>query len=124
MYSGPGGKTTPTTSPDRTPRFANPTAAASEMRSTSAYDRDQPRGVTKAVRSPNRRAASASVQGRSGRDMAEAYKSSRRVGVRRDIAPPPGTPAAARELRAQGRKTKRKLLDAASRGCAEGRSCA
>jgi AcrR family transcriptional regulator len=51
--------------------------------------------------------------------MAEAYKSSRRAGVRRDIAPPPGTPAAARELRAQGRKTMRKLLDAGMRVFAE-----
>jgi AcrR family transcriptional regulator len=51
--------------------------------------------------------------------MAEAYKSSRRGGVRRDVAPPPGTPAAARELRAQGRKTMRKLLDAGMRVFAE-----
>jgi AcrR family transcriptional regulator len=47
--------------------------------------------------------------------MAEAYKSSRRTGVRRDLPPPPGTPAATRELRAQGRKTMRKLLDAGMR---------
>jgi AcrR family transcriptional regulator len=47
--------------------------------------------------------------------MAEAYKSSRRASGRRDIAPAPGTPAATRELRAQGRKTMRKLLDAGMR---------
>src|SRR5947207_134827 len=47
--------------------------------------------------------------------MAEAYKSSRRATGGRDVAPPPGTPAAARELRAQGRKTMRKLLDAGMR---------
>ena len=51
--------------------------------------------------------------------MAEAYKSPRRPGVRRDIVPPPGTPAATRELRAQGRKTMRKLLDAGMRVFAE-----
>src|SRR5215472_5614022 len=119
MYSGPGGRTTPTTSPARTPRRAMPVAVASEIRSTSAYDSDQPRGATEAVRSPKRRAASAIVQGRSGRDMAEAYKSSRRTGVRRDLPPPPGTPAATRELRAQGRKTMRKLLDAGMRVFAE-----
>src|SRR5215831_13181157 len=51
--------------------------------------------------------------------MAEAYKSSRRTGIRRDVAPPPGTPAATRELRAQGRKTMRKLLDAGMRVFAE-----
>src|SRR6476646_10749864 len=51
--------------------------------------------------------------------MAEAYKSSRRATGRRDVAAPPGTPAAARELRAQGRKTMRKLLDAGMRMFAE-----
>jgi AcrR family transcriptional regulator len=51
--------------------------------------------------------------------MAEAYKSPRRATGRRDIAAPPGTPAAARELRAQGRKTMRKLLDAGMRVFAE-----
>jgi AcrR family transcriptional regulator len=51
--------------------------------------------------------------------MAEAYKSPRRVTGRRDVAAPPGTPAAARELRAQGRKTMRKLLDAGMRVFAE-----
>jgi AcrR family transcriptional regulator len=51
--------------------------------------------------------------------MAEAYKSSRRATGGRDVAPPPGTPAAARELRAQGRKTMRKLLDAGMRVFAE-----
>jgi len=51
--------------------------------------------------------------------MAEAYKSSRRATGRRDATPPPGTPAAARELRAQGRKTMRKLLDAGMRVFAE-----
>src|SRR5690348_11642183 len=51
--------------------------------------------------------------------MAEAYKSSRRATGRRDVAAPPGTPAAARELRAQGRKTMRKLLDAGMRVFAE-----
>jgi AcrR family transcriptional regulator len=51
--------------------------------------------------------------------MAEAYKSSRRATGRRDVAAPPGTPAATRELRAQGRKTMRKLLDAGMRVFAE-----
>jgi AcrR family transcriptional regulator len=51
--------------------------------------------------------------------MAEAYKSSRRATGRRDVAAPAGTPAAARELRAQGRKTMRKLLDAGMRVFAE-----
>jgi AcrR family transcriptional regulator len=51
--------------------------------------------------------------------MAEAYKSSRRATGRRDVAVPAGTPAAARELRAQGRKTMRKLLDAGMRVFAE-----
>src|SRR6478752_2112247 len=51
--------------------------------------------------------------------MAEAYKSPRRATGRRDVAAPPGTPAAARELRAQGRKTMRKLLDAGMRVFAE-----
>src|SRR6478752_3332920 len=51
--------------------------------------------------------------------MAEAYKSPRRATGRRDVAAPPGTPAAARELRPQGRKTMRKLLDAGMRVFAE-----
>jgi AcrR family transcriptional regulator len=51
--------------------------------------------------------------------MAEAYKSSRRATGRREVAAAPGTPAAARELRAQGRKTMRKLLDAGMRVFAE-----
>jgi AcrR family transcriptional regulator len=51
--------------------------------------------------------------------MAEAYKSSRRATGRREVAAPAGTPAAARELRAQGRKTMRKLLDAGMRVFAE-----
>jgi AcrR family transcriptional regulator len=51
--------------------------------------------------------------------MAEAYKSSRRPTGGRDVAAPAGTPAAARELRAQGRKTMRKLLDAGMRVFAE-----
>ena len=51
--------------------------------------------------------------------MAEAYKSPRRSPARRDVAAAPGTPAAARELRAQGRKTMRKLLDAGMRVFAE-----
>ncbi|HEV7524236.1 MAG TPA: helix-turn-helix domain-containing protein [Acidimicrobiia bacterium] len=51
--------------------------------------------------------------------MAEAYKSPRRSTGRRDAPAPPGTPAAARELRAQGRKTMRKLLDAGMRVFAE-----
>jgi AcrR family transcriptional regulator len=51
--------------------------------------------------------------------MAEAYKSSRRATGRRDVAAAPGTPAATRELRAQGRKTMRKLLDAGMRVFAE-----
>ena len=45
-YSGPGGRTSPTTSPTRTPRAVRPTATSSEMRSTSAYDNGQPSGVT------------------------------------------------------------------------------
>jgi AcrR family transcriptional regulator len=43
--------------------------------------------------------------------MSEAYKSSRRTGVAREA----GVPAQARELRAQGRKTMRRLLDAGMR---------
>src|SRR6202142_3310538 len=43
--------------------------------------------------------------------MSEAYKSSRRTGVARE----PGVPAQGRELRAQGRKTMRRLLDAGMR---------
>jgi AcrR family transcriptional regulator len=50
--------------------------------------------------------------------MSEPYKSSRGPGPRRN-APgargAPGTPAQARELRAQGRKTMRRLLDAGMR---------
>jgi AcrR family transcriptional regulator len=51
--------------------------------------------------------------------MAEAYKSPRRASGRREVAAAAGTPAAARELRAQGRKTMRKLLDAGMRVFAE-----
>jgi AcrR family transcriptional regulator len=51
--------------------------------------------------------------------MAEAYKSSRRATGRREVTALPGTPAATRELRAQGRKTMRKLLDAGMRVFAE-----
>jgi AcrR family transcriptional regulator len=51
--------------------------------------------------------------------MAEAYKSPRRGSGRREVAAAVGTPAAARELRAQGRKTMRKLLDAGMRVFAE-----
>src|SRR4051794_35458107 len=51
--------------------------------------------------------------------MAEAYKSPRRGAGRREVAAAAGTPAAARELRAQGRKTMRKLLDAGMRVFAE-----
>lgn len=56
--------------------------------------------------------------------MSEAYKSNRRPGPRRTRgrAVPPaggGTPAQGRELRAQGRKTMRKLLDAGMRVFAE-----
>src|SRR5689334_25191061 len=51
--------------------------------------------------------------------MAEAYKSSRRATGRRDVTAAPGTPAATRELRAQGRKTMGKLLDAGMRVFAE-----
>src|SRR5437660_7425132 len=47
--------------------------------------------------------------------MSEPYKSSRRPGPRRGAPDAPGTPAQARELRAQGRKTMRKLLDAGLR---------
>jgi AcrR family transcriptional regulator len=43
--------------------------------------------------------------------MSEAYKSSRRTGVAREA----GVPAQSRELRAQGRKTMRRLLDAGMR---------
>src|SRR6185295_12194453 len=81
----------------------------------------QPASVIYAVRSPNRRAASAIVAGSvagSTDTMSEAYTSSRdgdrgrrkRTG---DIVP--GTPAQARELRAQGRKTMGRLLDAGMR---------
>src|SRR3954469_19164623 len=51
--------------------------------------------------------------------MAEAYKSPRRATGRRDVAAPAGPPAATRELRAQGRKTMAKLLDAGMRVFAE-----
>src|SRR6185437_4537386 len=51
--------------------------------------------------------------------MAEAYKSPRRASARREVAAAAGTPAATRELRAQGRKTMRKLLDAGMRVFAE-----
>jgi AcrR family transcriptional regulator len=51
--------------------------------------------------------------------MAEAYTSPRKRPSRRDIAAVPGTPASERELRAQGRKTMRKLLDAGMRVFAE-----
>ena len=43
--------------------------------------------------------------------MSEAYKSTRRTGAEREA----GVPAQARELRAQGRKTMRRLLDAGMR---------
>jgi AcrR family transcriptional regulator len=43
--------------------------------------------------------------------MSEAYKSTRRTGAERE----PGMPAQSRELRAQGRKTMRRLLDAGMR---------
>jgi AcrR family transcriptional regulator len=45
--------------------------------------------------------------------MAEAYKSTRRAGGATGAAP--GTPAKSRELRAQGRKTMNRLLDAGMR---------
>lgn len=56
--------------------------------------------------------------------MAEAYKSPRRTGARRgsrrrDAPTVPGTPAQGRELRAQGRKTMARLLDAGLRVFAE-----
>src|SRR5262245_5677334 len=76
------------------------------MRSISAYESSQPVGAMYAVRSPNRRAASAIV----GESMSEAYTS-----PRKRSAAAPGAPAQARELRAQGRKTMRKLLDAGLR---------
>ncbi len=47
--------------------------------------------------------------------MSEPYKSPRRAGSRRNVPDAPGTPAQARELRAQGRKTMRRLLDAGMR---------
>ena len=47
--------------------------------------------------------------------MSEAYTSPRKRPGRRDVAGVPGAPASARELRAQGRKTLRKLLDAGMR---------
>src|SRR3989440_12088239 len=51
--------------------------------------------------------------------MAEPYKSPRRAGPGAKTADAPGTPAQARELRAQGRKTMRRLLDAGMRVFAE-----
>ena len=51
--------------------------------------------------------------------MSEAYPLPRKRSGRRDAAAVPGTPASARELRAQGRKTMRKLLDAGMRVFAE-----
>src|ERR1700675_3002941 len=50
--------------------------------------------------------------------MSEDYKRSRRP-ARRVTVIAPGTPAQARDLRPQGRKTMRKLLDAAMRVFAE-----
>ena len=41
-YSGPGGRTSATTSPAPTPRAASPTATSSESRSRSAYEIGQP----------------------------------------------------------------------------------
>src|SRR5256886_12352839 len=51
--------------------------------------------------------------------MAEPYKSPRRAGPGAKTADAPGTPAQQRELRAQGRRTMRKLLDAGMRVFAE-----
>ena len=51
--------------------------------------------------------------------MTEPYKSSRRAESSRKTADAPGAPAQARELRAQGRKTMRRLLDAGMRVFAE-----
>jgi AcrR family transcriptional regulator len=51
--------------------------------------------------------------------MSEHYKSSRRAGLRRSTPDAPGTPAQTRALRAQGRKTMRRLLDAGMRVFAE-----
>jgi len=51
--------------------------------------------------------------------MSEAYTSPRKRTARRPPADTVGTPAQARELRAQGRKTMRKLLDASMRVFAE-----
>lgn len=51
--------------------------------------------------------------------MAEAYKSSRQRASRRRSADPTGSSAQGRELRAQGRKTMRKLLDAGMKVFAE-----
>src|SRR5262249_33794099 len=115
-YSTLGGSATATTSPMRTPRTARPTATSSEMRSMSTYDSGWPSGATYAVRSPKRRAASATVSGSVGggvrATMAEAYKSTRGSVVRRISA---GAPARQRDLRPQGRKTMGRLLDAGIR---------
>src|SRR5262249_61501541 len=122
------------TSPSPTPRFAKPPATSSDTRSMSAYVTDQPPSVTYALRSPNRFAAptivSARVVGdgesvvaagddrsssRTSETMNEAYTSPRngdRGRRRRTDDVVPGTPARTRELRAQGRKTMRRLLDA------------
>jgi AcrR family transcriptional regulator len=51
--------------------------------------------------------------------MSEAYTSPRKRQGGRDLSVAPGTPASERELRAQGRKTMRKLLDAGMRVFAE-----
>jgi len=81
---------------------------------------DHPDGVTYAGTSPNRRAASRAV---AGSIVSESNKGNRNDGRKRTRASRPavvdgqasGTPAKQRELRAQGRRTMRKLLDAGMR---------
>src|SRR5215470_11153982 len=92
-----------------TPRRARSAATSSETRSTSAYEIVRPVSVTYAVASPNRRAASRAVWGSMG-------SGSHNVRGKRGAA---GTPARQRELRAQGRKTMRRLSDAGMRVFAE-----
>src|SRR5262249_24193130 len=115
-YSAPGGTTSATRSPARTPRCHRPAAYSSDSRSTSAYvigkpSRHVPPGgsSTYAVRSPNRLAASRTVSG----SMTEAYKRDRRTTAGRRTSTSRAADAnGARDRRAQGSETRGRLLDA------------
>src|SRR5688572_19738399 len=121
-YSGPDGRISATTSPTFTPRARMPAATSSDTRSRSAYETVQPPAVMYAGEAPKRRAASRRVAASnfgldsfaSGGAVAASYKSADKG--RGDSA---GTPAQGRELRAQGKRTMRRLLDAGLRVFAE-----